>query len=148
MSGKFYSVVLGSVSKFRVVIPSIFKSEFGKDAHGKYNVFCTLSPTGKEIYIFPLDTWELTYEKLKEGTKREKDLLDYFIRKASKQIMEDNGRLRLSDRLLSATGITDNVILQGEGSFISIWIPENHQIYDEKQNQELPTDFKASEIRI
>jgi DNA-binding transcriptional regulator/RsmH inhibitor MraZ len=115
----------------RVVIPALFKSKFSDES--KQTVICTIGLHGS-INVYPLDTWNVFYDKLVNGTQEQQDFLDYLLRFSDEQQLEGPGRIRLSDKLLSYAGIKDKekVVINGEGSHLSIWHPEKYNAFENK----------------
>ena len=145
MSGDFLGIYENSVHKMRIVIPVTLKSKFS--AAAKETVICTLGPNNS-VVIFPLDNWNTLKEKLKNGDERERTLLNNLIDFACpEQKLEGPGRVRIGDELLETAGITDSVIIKGDGSYISLWNPEIFKALrlERKQNHNkeyTPMDYK------
>jgi len=122
MSGEFLGIFENSVHKQRVIIPASFKKKLADEACR--SVVVTLGPTNT-IAIYPLDTWKSTLERLKEGNDKAKMLRTQLIDFAMlEQELEGPGRVKIHDLLLQEAGITDSVIIKGEGHYISLWNPE------------------------
>ena len=121
MSGEFLGYFENSVNKQRVIVPASFKKKFGPEANR--SVIVTLGPNDT-IAIYPLDCWQETLERLKAGDDKAKllrtQLIDFAM---TEQELEGPGRVRIHEQLLSDAGITDSVIIKGEGHYISRWNP-------------------------
>ena len=88
------------------------------------SVVVTLGPNGT-IAIYPLDSWKSTLDRLKQGEDRAKQLRTQLIDFAmTEQTLEGPGRVRLHEMLMEEVGITDSVIIKGEGHYITLWNPE------------------------
>ncbi|MEN6445719.1 MAG: protein MraZ [Candidatus Cloacimonas sp.] len=126
MSGEFLGIFENSVHKQRVIIPAAFKKKFSEEAGKK--VIVTLGPN-ETVAIYPLDNWKDTLERLKNGDERcaklRTQLIDFAM---TEQELEGPGRVRILERLLNETNITDSVIIKGEGHYISLWNPK---VYNE-----------------
>jgi division/cell wall cluster transcriptional repressor MraZ len=127
MSGDFFGFFENSVHKQRVIIPAVFKKKFSQEA-GK-SVIVTLGPNDT-IAIYPIDNWRSTLERLKSGDDHSKQLRTQLIDFAMmEQDLEGPGRVKIHEMLLSEVGITDSVIIKGEGHYISLWNPQiYHQV--------------------
>jgi MraZ protein len=122
MSGEFLGIFENSVHKQRVIIPACFKKKLADEACR--SVVVTMGPNNT-IAIYPLDTWKSTLERLKEGPEKARMLRTQLIDFAMmEQELEGPGRVRIHDLLLQEVGITDSVIIKGEGHYISLWNPE------------------------
>ncbi len=132
MSGEFLGTFENSVHKQRVMIPAGFKKKFSEEA--KRRVVVTVGPNGT-IAIFPLDCWNITLERLKSGNEHSRCLMTQLREFAmTEQELEGPGRLRISEQLLSEAGITDSVVIKGEGHYISLRNPE---VYKQIRRQKL-----------
>ncbi len=132
MSGEFLGIFENSVHKQRVIIPAVYKKRFSAEA-GK-SVIVTLGPNDT-IAIYPIDNWRDTLERLKNGDDRSKQLRTQLIDFAMmEQELEGPGRVKIHDMLLSEVGITDSVIIKGEGHYISLWNPK---VYNEVRANKL-----------
>ncbi|HOH47138.1 MAG TPA: protein MraZ [Candidatus Cloacimonadota bacterium] len=122
MSGEFLGYFENSVNKQRVIVPASFKKKFAAEA--SRSVIVTLGPNDT-IAIYPIDNWKETLERLKSGTDDDKllrtQLIDFAM---TEQELEGPGRVRIHEQLLEDAGITDKVIIKGEGHYISLWNPD------------------------
>ncbi|PID30148.1 MAG: protein MraZ [Candidatus Cloacimonadota bacterium] len=122
MSSEFLGTWENSVNKKRIMIPAELKKKFGPNA--KNSVICSFGPDAY-IVVYPLDNWKKLSEKLRKGDERQRDLLNDLRDFASpEQSIEGPGRIKLTDELMELAGITDKVVIRGEGDFISVWSPE------------------------
>ncbi|GAB1366118.1 MAG TPA: protein MraZ [Candidatus Cloacimonas sp.] len=132
MSGQFLGISENSVHKQRVIIPAAFKKRFSEEA--EKSVIVTLGPNDT-IAIYPLDNWKDTLERLKNGDEHAKQLRTQLIDFAMmEQELEGPGRVRIHDMLLHEVGITDSVIIKGEGHYISLWNPD---VYNQVRHSKL-----------
>lgn len=127
MSGEFLGYFENSVNKQRVIVPASFKKKFADEANR--SVVVTLGPNDT-IAIYPMDSWKDTLERLKSGDEDAKllrtQLIDFAM---TEQDLEGPGRVKIHEQLLEDAGITDRVIIKGEGHYISVWNPETfHQV--------------------
>ncbi|HHE37287.1 MAG TPA: protein MraZ [Candidatus Cloacimonetes bacterium] len=139
MSGEFLGTYTNSVNKNKwIIIPSPFKKKFSEEANK--TVIVTIGPE-ENIGIFPLDNWNEKIEKLKSGTDRDTDLLvNLRTFASSEQTIEKSGRIKISNELLEIAGITEKVIIKGEGNYISVWNPEK---YVDFRNEKLKVHKKS-----
>ena len=146
MSGEFLGQSENSVNKMRVIIPAPFKAKFS--AASKQTVVCTIGQY-KEVLIFPLDNWIELTTKLKNGTEDDKEDLELILHFASQeQQLEGPGRIRISDEHLEISGITDSVIIKGEGSYITLWDPEAFRNYRADKIKELQSGNRKRRYKI
>jgi len=122
MSGEFLGYFENSVHKQRVIVPASFKKKFADEA--ARSVVVTLGPNDT-IAIYPLDSWKDTLVRLKAGDDKARQLRTQLIDFAmTEQELEGPGRIRIHEQLLADSGISDSVIIKGEGHYISLWNPE------------------------
>ncbi|MCK9329957.1 MAG: protein MraZ [Candidatus Cloacimonetes bacterium] len=146
MSGEFLGTFENSVNKMRVIIPAVFKSKFATSS--KQTIIATIG-ANKSIAIYPLDNWILLKDKLKNGDERAKRLLNNLIDFACpEQQLEGPGRIRISDELLEITGISDSVIIKGEGSFISLWNPQTFKSIRKAKLEEHQQEFNSMDYQV
>ena len=146
MSGEFLGQSENSVNKMRVIIPAPFKAKFA--AASKQTVVCTVGQN-KEVLIYPLDNWNTLTTKLKAGTAEEQEDLELMLHFASQeQQLEGPGRIRISDDHLEISGITDSVIIKGEGSYISLWDPKVFNEYRAEKIKELQNGTRKRKYSI
>lgn len=146
MSGDFLGTFENSVHKQRVIIPASFKKKLAVESNR--TVVVTLG-SDKTVAIYPLDTWEDTLERLKDGDPKSRSLRTQLMHFAmTEQVLEGPGRVRIHDYLLKVAGITEKVIIKGEGHFISLWNPE---VYDKVMQQKLEyhlSTFTAEDYQL
>lgn len=138
MSGEFLGISENSVNKQRVIIPAAFKKKFAEAA--KNTVVVTLGPNNT-IAIYPLDSWQDTVLRMKDGSEKNRlfrtQLIDFAM---TEQVLEGPGRVKIQERLLDEAGIEDSVIIKGEGHYISLWNPE---VYDKVRQAKLELHRKT-----
>lgn len=145
MSGEFLGVFENSVHKQRVIIPASFKKKFADEA--SRSVIVTLG-ADDTIAIYPLDCWISTLERLKSGDEHSKQFraqLIYFA--MTEQELEGPGRVRIHEQLLRDAGITDSVIIKGEGHYISLWNPDVYQA-TRSRKRELHKTFSSEDYQL
>ncbi len=146
MSGEFLGTFENSVNKQRVIIPAPFKSKFLPSA--KQTVIITLGHHDS-IAIFPLDSWQQYKEKLKNGTDKQRQLLNNLVEFASsEQTLEGPGRIRISEDLLEMAGIEDSVVIKGEGNFISLWSPKAFKDLRKKRLQSHREEYDSMDYQL
>jgi DNA-binding transcriptional regulator/RsmH inhibitor MraZ len=147
MSGDFLGSFKNSVHKMRVIIPASFKAKFA--AAAKQSVIVTLGKGNNNVVIYPLDNWNTLSLRLKNGDPREQKMYNRMISWAcAPQELEGPGRVRISDDLIEITGIKDNVLILGEGSFISVWDPDVFKNIRLAQTTEEKDDFTSSDYQV
>lgn len=146
MSGEFLGIFENSVHKQRVIIPASFKKKFAEDS--QRSVVVTLGPNDT-IAIYPLDSWNSTLERLKQGNERAQQLRTQLIDFAMmEQILEGPGRVRIHNMLLEEVGIDDSVIIKGEGHYISLWNPEVYSKVRKTKLQTHRTTFSSEDYQL
>ncbi|HCX72928.1 MAG TPA: protein MraZ [Candidatus Cloacimonas sp.] len=142
MSGEFLGTFTNSVNKSKwITIPAAFKKKFSLNA--KQQVIITIGPENN-IAIYPVDNWNHKISKLKQGGERDTQLLLNLRTFASaEQKLESTGRIKLSDELIEIAGIEKQVIIKGEGTFISVWSPERYKQYRRKKLEEHQKTFNS-----
>nr|MDK2851654.1 transcriptional regulator MraZ [Candidatus Cloacimonadota bacterium] len=146
MSGEFLGIFENSVHKQRVIIPASFKKKFSEEA--MHTVVVTLGPNNT-IAIYPLDSWKSTLERLKQGEDRAKQLRTQLIDFAmTEQTLEGPGRVRLHEMLMQEVGITDSVIIKGEGHYITLWNPEVYAKVRQSKLQAHRETFSSEDYQL
>lgn len=135
MSGPFYGFYENAVHNQRIIIPALFKRKFTDDS--RKTVVITVGPLNS-IALYPLDSWAATLAKLAEGDDQQQRLRSRLIDCAVTEAeLEGPGRIRIPERQLAETGITESVIVKGEEYFISLWNPE--EFYAKLKQDKLAT---------
>ncbi|MEA3475097.1 MAG: hypothetical protein U9R23_01420 [Candidatus Cloacimonadota bacterium] len=126
MSGAFLGQFENSITNRRVSIPQSFRRLFSSASRMQ-----VIAIRGRQntIYIFPWDNWKDLESKLEKGTDEEKDLLKKFRIYATLLTVEGPGRILLPKNLLDIANITDKAMILGEGSYFSLWNPDNFKKY-------------------
>ncbi len=146
MSGEFLGIFENSVHKQRVIIPASFKKKFAAEANR--SVVVTIGPDNT-IAIYPLDSWADTLSRLKAGDETSRSLRTHLMAFAmTEQELEGPGRIRILDYLLKETGITDSVVIKGEGHYITLWNPEAYQETRRKKLEHHRKTFSAEDYQI
>lgn len=146
MSGEFLGTFENSVHKQRVIIPAVFKKKFADEA--VRSVVVTMGPNDT-IAIYPLDNWRATLERLKNGDDHARQLRTQLIDFAMmEQELEGPGRIRIQDMLLEEVGITDSVIIKGEGHYISLWNPEAYNAVRARKRELHRKEFSSEDYQI
>ncbi len=131
MSGPFYGVFENAVHNKRVIIPALFKRKFSDES--LHTVVVTAGPDGT-IAIYPLDNWNEKLAKLENGTEDQRLFRTWLIDcTVIETELEGPGRVRVPEKQLLKSGITDSVVIKGEGNYISLWNPAS---YDAKYETE------------
>ena len=148
MSGEFLGKFKSSVNKKKwIVIPAVLKKRFSSAA--KQTVVITLGPSGNSLIVYPVDNWDLKLKSLREGGERRLKLRKRLIHYAQNhQKLEANGRVKVDEDLLKRAGITNKVIIKGEGDYISVWNPDNFKKYDEKLEKETGDLFDTTDYQL
>ena len=145
MSGEFLGIFENSVHKHRVIIPASFKKKFSEESCR--SAIVTLGPNDT-IAIYPIDNWRDTLARLKDGTARDKQLRTQLIDFAmQEQELEGPGRLRIHEMLLDEVGISDSVVIKGEGHYISLWNPKVYSDIRAKKLQIHRSQFTSEDYQ-
>ena len=146
MSGEFLGTFENSVHKQRIIIPAEFRRKISVAA--KQSVIATIGPQGN-IVIYPQDNWQALRDRLRSGSEEDRDQLTYLREFATpEQKLEGPGRIKLSDELLDITGISDKVILKGDGDYISVWSPKAYNDYKKQLLASRKARYKSSDYQI
>ena len=147
MSGEFLGVFENAVHNNRITLPSVFKKSFS--VASKQSVIVTLGSEGTNLAVYPLDNWNAMIERLKRGDENDKIFMNSLIDFAlSRRELEGPGRIRIDGFLLEDVGITDAVIIKGEGDYISLWNPERFREERKKKLKYHSDNFKAINYRL
>ncbi len=146
MSGSFIGFYDNSVSNNRITIPAKFKKKFSVAA--KETVVVSVGFNNSHIVIFPLDYWTSLSQKFSSGTDLQKLALKSYLDFADDQKVESNGRIRLRQDIMQITGITKEVIIKGEGEYISVWEPETFKEERERRRKELLSSCKETDFLL
>lgn len=135
MSKRFNGVFRAKLNERRVSLPKLLLENFSSEADNR-----VLITSGYEtnILIYPEDNWNIFATYLELGTDIQKKLLFRLGLNSTLQRIENTGRVRLAESLLKAQNIGENVVLLGDGLFISVWdeanfekMMENEKEYDD-----------------
>jgi DNA-binding transcriptional regulator/RsmH inhibitor MraZ len=145
MSGDFLGTYTVSVYKDKyIVIPAAFKKDFSPASQNE--VVITNGPT-HNIAIYPIDNWNLLTTMLSNENRREQ--LSFMLENACKaQFEQKNGRLKLEDHIKNIADITDQVVIKGEGSYISVWNPQRYQEHHDNIMKKYKDAFTAMDYRL
>ena len=98
-----------TINSCRVVIPAQFRVLLNTEPSN--TVICTLGKNNC-IMIFSHSNWEVLRSHLKDGDIEKENMWSYLIYHASiPQQLDKKGRIRISDKLLNKSGITNKVII-------------------------------------
>lgn len=147
MSGDFLGVFENAVHNNRITLPAVFKKSFS--VASKQTIIVTMGSEGTNLAVYPLDNWNSMIDRLKRGDAKDKIFMNSLIEFAlSKRELEGPGRIRIDKILLEDVGITDSVIIKGEGDYISLWNPDRF-IEERKKKLKFHSDhFKAINYRL
>lgn len=146
MSGSFIGAYENAVSNNRITIPAKFKKKFSPAA--KETVIVTVGFNNTHIVIFPLDYWTALCAKFSKGTDLQKLAWKCYLDFADDQKVEANGRIRLSKEVLTTTGIIKEIVIKGEGDYISVWNPETFKVERDRRRQELISTGKETDFLL
>ena len=128
--------LLGSFSfrldpKRRITIPSIFRNRMGAPAI----VYVVPSLTGKRcLEIFQPEAFESRLEELNRASLTNQDVAEFvtLIGRVSETLDVDvQGRIRISDSLLSHIGVDRDVVIVGAMNRLQVWAAGNEPALDE-----------------
>ncbi|MFA7598996.1 MAG: protein MraZ [Candidatus Cloacimonas sp.] len=146
MSGEFLGAYENSVNKNRVIIPAPFKKVFSADA--KETVVITMGYDKSNIAVYPKDVWNAKIEKLINGTPKDRNLCVILRRNSAEETLEGPGRIKISSYLLASAGITDSVVVLGEGNYITLWNPETLNEQRQKDLEVLRTNYTILDYEL
>ncbi|MEA1972320.1 MAG: hypothetical protein U9N34_03375 [Candidatus Cloacimonadota bacterium] len=138
MRKDFFGHKKTKIHENRINIPKEFKCKFTEGEE----LIITIGPN-KRIAIFTNDNFIETIEKLKLGDRRQKILSRRLRRFAmSAQTLEGPGRVRIDSDLLEFSKITKEVMVEGNGNFMTIW---DSTAYDEYKSEQFKLHLEEIE---
>ncbi len=106
--------------KGRLSVPTKWRERLGRDF---YMVAVTVKGC-KCITLYPVEEFELTYQKMQKGTENQKyETSKDFLRNAEEVSIDAQGRFTLNQRLKELALLSNDcdVIFEGNGKTIEIW---------------------------
>jgi len=150
MTTDFLGTYENKVHNNRLVIPAPFKAQMTdiKNPKAPINVVYTIGYQNNCIVLYPVEAWQNKKEQLKNGDAKAKRLLEMMVVHANPEQLEGPGRVKITDKLLRKIGIKDkgDVVIIGQGSYISIWSPEKYEAMSDLYLQN--NDFDAEDYQI
>ena len=147
MSGDFLGIYENSVNKMRVIIPAPMKCKI--ETTPEQTVICSIGEKNMCVAVIPIDTWNEYKTKAKSGDERASRFYSSLKQFAMpEQQLEGPGRVRIGDELIKITGITDNVIIKGEGDYITIWNPDVFKVVREEKLKNHAKEFDAIDYEL
>ncbi len=122
-------------SKGRINIPAKFRKAISPEANETFVI-----TRGMEncIYVFPLDEWNKTEEKLRRLSTNRKDIR-LFIRMttsyASESQFDKQGRIAIPQYLIDLVKIKKEILIIGTLDKLEIWNPELYEEYLKSSEQ-------------
>ena len=122
-------------SKGRINIPAKFRKAISPEANETFVI-----TRGMEncIYVFPLDEWNKTEEKLRRLSTNRKDIR-LFIRMttsyASESQFDKQGRIAIPQYLIDLVKIKKEILIIGTLDKLEIWNPEIYEEYLKSSEQ-------------
>jgi MraZ protein len=146
MSGEFLGTYENSMNKNRVIIPAPFKKAIKPEAENR--VVVTMGYNKSNIAIYPFDVWNSLVDRLSNGNDKQR--LQYMLMrdKATVEVLEPNNRIKIPQNLLNLVGITNSVVVKGEGRYISLWNPETLDEIDSKNLEILSTMYSRLDFEV
>jgi MraZ protein len=146
MSGMFLGKHTISVNKQKwITIPTGLKKKFAPSA--RMSVVVTWG-FDNNLVIYPLDNWQDKLEELRNGNERDRKLRSNLLEFASQeQKLDSAGRIKIDDDHLLQAGISESVVLKGNGRFITIWTPEAYSEYLKKRMTSHSEMFDAEDYQ-
>lgn len=126
--------------KKRLVVPRKFRETIGREAlAGGLKV--TVAPDGC-LFVFPMPRWREIVAELAPAhffSKKGRKLKRAFMTRAETVSVDGTGRILLSDDLLKAAGLRDEVVFLGVNDHLEIWAPDRW----EREEKEIEDDYEA-----
>lgn len=147
----FLSSYLNGVDKKgRVSVPASFRHEMA--AHARQQVVVYAAPdagsNGGYLYGWAYDDFVKLAEKIQQlpALSPVRQRLARSILAAARPLnFDENGRIMLPENLVSAAGISDNVLFAGEGEYFTLWNPERFEARMAADNEHFAEDLAALE---
>jgi len=89
------------------------------------------------LFLFPEDEWKVFEEKLKTLPLTNRDARAFvrmFFAGAMECVVDKQGRINISNNLITHSNIIKDVIIIGVGQRIELWSKENWEKYNEPDN--------------
>ena len=115
-------------SKGRINMPAKFRKVLRPEAD---ETFVIIRGPNQCLQVFPQDSWSAFEDELESRPQTPETIKykRYLYRSISDSKLDGQGRISLSNHQMSTAGITEKVIVEGQGSHIEIWSPENYESY-------------------
>ncbi|OQY07504.1 MAG: cell division/cell wall cluster transcriptional repressor MraZ [Fusobacteriia bacterium 4572_132] len=116
-------------NKNRIMLPSKFREQFENQE------FVLTRGLDNCIFMYPIEEWKLLEEKIKELPLTKKDaraFVRFLFSGALNDILDKQGRIKLSENLKVYAKIEKDVVITGALNRIEIWSKENWDIYMKK----------------
>jgi len=146
MSGEFLGTYENSMNKNRVIIPAPFKKAMKPEAEN--TVIVTMGYNQSNIAVYPLDVWNALVDRLSNGNDKQRLLYTLMRENATTEELEPNNRIKIPSSLLDLVGITNSVVVKGEGSYISLWNPETLRERQRQNLEILRTEYSRLDFEL
>ena len=124
-------------AKGRVSFPSALKKQMDASSDGRFVLKKDLFEAC--LVLYPMEEWERKSEQLRRKlnpyNKKHNQFLRNFFKGSAEVVLDGNGRLLLSRRLMEQVDITNEVVLAGQFEKIEVWPASKYEAIDETPDE-------------
>jgi MraZ protein len=120
-------------AKGRISFPSALKKQMDASSDGRFVLKKDLFEAC--LVLYPIEEWERKSEQLRRKlnpyNKKHNQFLRNFFKGSAEVMLDGNGRLLLSRRLMDQVDIAHEVVLAGQYDKIEVWAASQYEAIDE-----------------
>ncbi len=120
-------------AKGRVSFPSALKKQMNASSDGRFVLKKDLFE--QCLVLYPMEEWERKSDQLRRKlnpyNKKHNQFLRNFFKGSAEVVLDGNGRLLLSRRLMDQVDIEHEVVLAGQYEKIEVWAASKYEAIDE-----------------
>jgi len=114
--------------KGRLIIPSKLREDLSEN-------FVITRGLDNCLFLYPMEEWERKSEQLRRKlnpyNKKHNQFLRNFFKGSAEVMLDGNGRLLLSRRLMDQVAIEQEVVLAGQYEKIEVWPADKYEALNE-----------------
>ena len=147
LTGRFSGTFYGTVTDHRIVIPKTFVNEL--KFYGDIKRIVITRGDKECLLLFPESVYNKYCDILEVGNSKDQQKLAAWEHFSSGiKILEANGRVRLSQKILESTSIHKDIKFVGQKDHITIWSKEVSDKLEQELLDFLSNSNMESSIRI
>ena len=120
-------------AKGRISFPSALKKQMDASSDGRFVLKKDLFEAC--LVLYPIEEWERKSEQLRRKlnpyNKKHNQFLRNFFKGSAEVMLDGNGRLLLSRRLMEQVDIAQEVVLAGQYDKIEVWAADQYEAIDD-----------------